>query len=64
MNKKLSSMLHEIMNRRNIEKALLQVERNKGAGGVDGMQTDELRDYLHTNYQLLCQEIMSSNYSH
>jgi hypothetical protein len=50
-------MLQEIMNRRNIEKALLQVERNKGAGGVDGMQTDELRDYLNINYQPLCQEM-------
>lgn len=56
-------MLEEIMNRRNIEKALLQVERNKGAGGVDGMQTDELRDYLNINYQSLCQQIMSSNYN-
>ena len=51
MNQKLSSMLAEIMNRRNIEKALLQVERNKGVGGADGMQTDELRDYLTTHYQ-------------
>lgn len=56
-------MLQEIMNRRNIEKALLQVERNKGAGGVDGMQTDELRDYLNINYQSLCQEIMSGDYN-
>jgi RNA-directed DNA polymerase len=56
-------MLQEIMNRRNIEKALLQVERNKGAGGVDGMQTDELRDYLNINYQPLCQEIMSGKYN-
>ena len=55
-------MLQEIMERRNIERALLQVERNKGAGGVDGMQTDELRDYLNTNYQLLRQEILSGSY--
>src|SRR5665647_481849 len=55
-------MLQEIMERRNIERALLQVERNRGAGGVDGMQTDELRDYLNTNYQLLRQEILSGSY--
>ena len=60
---KLYSMLQEIMDRRNIERALLQVERNKGAGGVDGMQTDELRDYLKTNYQLLRQEILSGSYN-
>ena len=55
-------MLERIMDRRNIEKALLQVERNKGAGGVDGMQTDKLRDYLTTHYQQLRQEVISGNY--
>ena len=55
-------MLEEIMDRRNLEKALLQVERNKGAGGVDGMQTDKLRDYLNAHYQQLRQEVLSGNY--
>ena len=44
-------MLEEIMNRRNVEKSFLQVERNKGVGGIDGMQTDKLRDNLNANYQ-------------
>jgi RNA-directed DNA polymerase len=56
-------MLEQIMNRRNIEKALLQVERNKGVGGVDGMQTDELRDYLTAHYQSLRQSVVSGNYN-
>jgi RNA-directed DNA polymerase len=55
-------MLEEIMNRGNIEKALLQVERNKGVAGVDGMQTDKLRDYLHTHYQELRQNVLSGIY--
>lgn len=55
-------MLEEIMDRRNIEKALLQVERNGGVGGVDGMQTDVLRDYLNINYQTLRQQVLSGNY--
>jgi RNA-directed DNA polymerase len=55
-------MLEQIMDRRNIEKALLQVERNKGVGGVDGMQTDELRDYLNTHYQSLRQSILEGTY--
>ena len=56
-------MLQEIMNRRNIERALLHVERNKGVGGVDGMQTDELRDYLHACYSTLSREVISGNYN-
>jgi RNA-directed DNA polymerase len=55
-------MLEEIMDRRNVEKALLQVERNGGVGGVDGMQTDELRDYLNNNYQQLRLAVISGNY--
>lgn len=51
------------MDRRNIEKALLQVERNKGVGGVDGMQTDELRDYLNAHYQQLRHAVLSGSYT-
>ena len=55
-------MLEQILDRRNIEKALEQVMRNKGAGGIDGMQTDELRDYLNTNYQSLRAKILEGSY--
>lgn len=50
------------MDRRNIEKALLQVECNKGVGGVDGMQTDALRDYLNVHYQQLRKEVQTGSY--
>ena len=56
-------MLEEILKRQNVEYALLQVERNKGVGGVDGMQTNELRPYINANYQQLCQEILSGIYT-
>jgi RNA-directed DNA polymerase len=46
-------MLEEILDIRNVTKALKQVTANKGAGGMDGMQTDELRDYLTANWQAL-----------
>ena len=55
-------MLEEILNRWNIEKALEQVIGNKGAGGVDGMQTDELRDYLNANWQSLQVKILEGSY--
>ena len=55
-------MLEAIMDRRNIEKSLLQVERKKGVGGVDGMQTDVLRDYLNTHYQQLRKEVVTGIY--
>lgn len=55
-------MLEGILERRNIEKALEQVMRNKGAGGVDGMQTEALRDYLDANWQSLRTKILEGSY--
>jgi len=55
-------MLEEILDRRNIEKALVQVESNKGAAGIDGMQWNELRSYINTQWQVLRQRILESSY--
>lgn len=57
-----SSMLEEILDIRNVQKAFKQVTANKGAGGIDGMQTDELRDYLNANWQTLRKDILEGNY--
>ncbi|MHA4806846.1 group II intron reverse transcriptase/maturase [Flavitalea flava] len=43
-------MLEEILDYRNIQKALKQVTSNKGAGGIDGMETGELGLWLETNW--------------
>ncbi|MHB1178117.1 MAG: group II intron reverse transcriptase/maturase [Daejeonella sp.] len=55
-------MLEEIVDIRNVQRAFRQVTANKGAGGIDGMQTDELRDYLNTNWQTLRAAILEGNY--
>lgn len=55
-------MLEEILDIRNVQKAFKQVTANKGAGGIDGMQTDELRDYLNVNWQALRKEILEGHY--
>lgn len=55
-------MLESILDKWNIDKALEQVMRNKGAGGVDGMGTDELVAYLHMNWQSLRSDILAGNY--
>lgn len=55
-------MLEEITDIRNVQKALKQVTANKGAGGIDGMQTDELRDYLNVHWQSLRRSILEGSY--
>src|SRR5690606_27330005 len=57
-----SIMLEEILDIRNVQRAFRQVTANKGAGGIDGMQTDELRDYLNTNWQTLRTTILKGKY--
>ena len=57
-----SSMLEEILDIRNVQNAFKQVTANKGSAGVDGMQTDELRDYLNTKWQTLRADILEGNY--
>lgn len=55
-------MLEEILDIRNVQKAFRQVTANKGAAGIDGMQTDELRDYLNANWQALRRDILAGHY--
>jgi RNA-directed DNA polymerase len=55
-------MLEEILDYRNISKALKQVESNRGAGGVDGMSTEELRGWLEANWAPLKQSILEGSY--
>jgi len=55
-------MLEEILDYRNITKALQQVMSNKGAGGVDGMQAEELRDWLEVNWGNLRESILEGSY--
>jgi RNA-directed DNA polymerase len=57
-----SSMLEEVLDIRNVQKAFKQVTANGGAGGIDGMQTDKLRDYLNANWQTLRTTILEGNY--
>jgi RNA-directed DNA polymerase len=55
-------MLEQITRRHNLWQACLQVISNGGSSGVDGMQTDELRDYFSTHYEELCASIHDGSY--
>jgi RNA-directed DNA polymerase len=59
---KTEKMLEGILDIRNIRNAAKQVKRNGGAGGVDGMQTDELKGYLKDHWQDLRRQILEGNY--
>lgn len=55
-------MLEKIIDRRNVEQGLKQVIANKGVGGIDDMQLDELRPFINSNYQQLRTSILEGSY--
>ena len=56
------NLLDLILRKDNLNKAYRQVKSNKGAGGIDGMQVDELLPYLRENQNTLIQEIREGKY--
>ncbi len=61
-NEQTEGLLEQILDTRNLEQAYKQVKRNKGAGGIDGMQVDELLPYLRENQEELIQSIRDGKY--
>ena len=55
-------LLEEILHRDNMNKAYKRVKSNKGAGGVDGMNVEELLTYLRENQGQLIQQIKDGKY--
>ena len=55
-------LLEQILTDANFEQAYRQVKRNKGAGGIDGMQVDELLPYLRENQKKLVQTLRDGKY--
>lgn len=43
------NLIEQILAKANVREALNRVVSNKGAAGIDGMQAEELRDYLNAN---------------
>ena len=57
-----NNLLELILRRDNLNKAYKQVKKNKGKGGIDGMQVDELLPFLRENQESLIQEIREGKY--
>ena len=55
-------MIEKVLEATNLYKATRQVERNKGACGVDGMKTTELSFYITENRSQILSTIRSNSY--
>ena len=57
-----NNLLDMILRKDNLNKAYKRVKSNKGKGGIDGMQVDELLPFLRENQENLIQEIREGKY--
>lgn len=55
-------LLEEILSPSNLNAAYQQVERNNGAGGIDGMEVESLKDYLVTHGEALLTSLYRGKY--
>ena len=54
-----SSLMKQILSSDNLNRAYLQVVRNKGAEGVDGMKYTELKEHLVKDEEWRYQSLMA-----
>ena len=57
-----SPWMARVLSRDNLNRALKQVRRNKGAPGIDGMTVDELPDYLRQHWPEIRQQLLQQTY--
>lgn len=57
-----SSLMEQILSKDNLNAAYLQVVRNKGAAGVDGMTVEELGEYLSENGESIKEQLRTRKY--
>lgn len=55
-------MIEKVLAANNLYKATRQVERNKGASGIDGMKTTELSEYILENRANILSTIRNNSY--
>lgn len=57
-----SSLMEQILSKDNLNTAYLQVVRNKGAEGVDGMKYTELKEHLAKNGEIIKEQLRTRKY--
>lgn len=58
----MSQLLEEILSRENMLLAYKKVKANKGASGIDGISTEEIRAYLIENWEMIREQIRKRRY--
>jgi RNA-directed DNA polymerase len=57
-----ASLMAQVVERENLLRALKQVQRNRGAPGIDGMTVEELPGYLRVHWPRIRDELIEGRY--
>src|SRR5947209_4252458 len=57
-----ASLMEEVCERENLERAWHQVRSNRGSPGVDGRTIEETRDYLHEHWPTIREQLLNGTY--
>jgi RNA-directed DNA polymerase len=55
-------LIEEVLSKENLNKAYLQVFRNKGSAGIDGVSVNELKEHLRVHGDKLINDILKRKY--
>lgn len=58
----MSELLEKILSRENMKEAYKRVKANKGAGGVDDMELEDLPEYIRGNWDSIKEQIRTRKY--
>jgi len=58
----IPKLIEAVVERGNMTAAYKRVVRNKGVAGADGMSVNELRSYLHVNWERIKSELLEDRY--
>lgn len=56
------SLMEQIVERKNLLEALERVESNKGAAGIDGVSTEQLREYIVEHWEKIRRQLREGTY--
>jgi RNA-directed DNA polymerase len=56
------SLMEQVVCDENLSRAVEAVTRNRGAAGIDPMQTTELESHLHTHWEWIRAKLLAGNY--
>ena len=57
-----TQLMEEVIERTNMTEAMIRVERNKGAPGIDDMPVEELRSQLKTQWPKIKEQLLNGSY--